>query len=74
MVQHQLRKVRGMDGCLNAQVAEHGVRFPTPEELDGVLVDGGAEKGCSAARTKAARREESRVDVEVVVEVPGTVA
>ena len=40
------------------EIAEHCVGFPTAEELDGVLVDVGAEESCGATRSKAACADE----------------
>ena len=41
MVEHELGKVLGRS--LDAEVLEHGVGFPAPEELDAVLVDARTE-------------------------------
>ena len=43
MVQHALGVVVSMGGCLDAQVAQHGIGFPSAKELDGVLVNVGAQ-------------------------------
>ena len=56
VVEHELGEVVGNGGCLDAQVAEHGVREPTAEELDGVAVDASAEESSGTARTEGARR------------------
>ena len=56
MVEHELGKVVDNGGCLDLQVAEHGVREPTAKELDGVAVDASAEESSGTARTQRARR------------------
>ena len=48
MVEHLLCIIVGKRGCLDAQIAEHGVGLPATKELDGVLVDTGAEQGGGA--------------------------
>lgn len=74
MVEHQLRKVGGVDVCLDAQVAEHGVGFPASKELDGVLVNPGAEEGSGSAGAEAAGRQKGGVNAQGVAEVGGAVA
>lgn len=69
MVKHLLRKVVGVDVGLDAQVAEHGVGFPAAQQLDGVLVDVGAEESGGSAGAEAAGGQECWVDAECVVEV-----
>ena len=49
VVQHELGIVVGYRRSLDAQVAEHGVRLPAAEKLDGAAVDAGAEEGGRAA-------------------------
>ena len=44
MVEHQLGVVMSMGGSLDAKAAEHGVRLPAAQELDGVRVEPGAEE------------------------------
>ena len=60
--EHALRQVCGVGVGLNAQVAEHGVRFPAADEFDDVGFDPGAEEGRGAAGPEAACAEESGVD------------
>lgn len=62
MVKHFLGKVRSVDVGLDAQIAEHGIGFPSAEEHDVVGINVGAEEGCSAARAEAASGHESGVD------------
>ena len=49
-------------GSLCAEVAEHGVRFPSPQEGNIVGVHIRAHEGCSAARADRASGEEGIVD------------
>ena len=39
---------------LDAKVAEHGIRLPSAEELDGVFVDASAQQRSGAARAQGA--------------------
>ena len=39
VVKHALRESESMRGSLDAQVAEHGVRFPAAKQLDDICVD-----------------------------------
>ena len=45
VLQHLLGTVAGGRRCLDAEVPEHGVGFPTTEEHDGVLVNVSTEEG-----------------------------
>ena len=74
VVEHELSEVVGNGGCLDAEVAKHGVREPAAEELDGVAVDTCAEEGCSAARTEGARRWEMGRDACGALDRGGGVA
>ena len=51
--EHALGVVLGVGGGLDAKVAEHGVRAPPAEELDGVGVGSGTQEGGGAARPEA---------------------
>ena len=39
VVEHALGELLGVDGVLDPEVPEHGVRFPAAEEHDGIAVD-----------------------------------
>ena len=54
---------------LDAQVSEHRVGLPAAEELDGELVDVGAEEGGGATRSEAAGTDSVRVDARLSVEL-----
>ena len=56
VVWHELGEVVGNGGCLDAQVAEHGIREPAAEELDGVAVDASAKESGGTARAERAHR------------------
>ena len=58
VVEHALGVVMRMDRGLDAEVAEHGVRFPATEELDGVGVNAGAEECGGAAGAERAGANE----------------
>ena len=58
MVEHLLGIVELQGGSLNAEVAEHGIGFPSAQELDGVLVNAGAQKSSGAARMKGSGTDE----------------
>jgi len=62
MVEHLLGEVGTVDVCLDAKIAEHGVRFPPTEELDDIRVDVGAEEGGGTTRAETAGRHESVVN------------
>ena len=51
-VKHELGLGRG--GGLDAQVAEHGVRFPASKQHDGLCANVGTEQGGCPARTQRA--------------------
>ena len=68
MVEHALRKVAALDGGLNAEVAEHGVRFPAAEELDGVRIDAGAEEGGGPTWSERAGADQLGVDAGGVLD------
>ena len=73
-VEHTLGEVAGMGCCLDAKVAEHGVRHPAAKELDVVAVDSGAQKGGGASRAQRFGGEQGRVDAGDVFGVCGGVA
>ena len=54
VVEHALRVVLVVGGCLGAKVAEHGIRFPMAKEGHIVGVDVGAHEGSGAAGSEAA--------------------
>ena len=54
VVEHPLSVVVGMRCGLDAEVAEHSVRLPASEELDGVFVYTGTEKCSGSARSEGA--------------------
>ena len=58
MVEHLLGIVELQGGSLNAKVAEHGVRFPSAQELDGILVNAGAQESSGATRAKGSGTDE----------------
>ena len=60
--EHALSQVGvvGMSG--NAEVPQHGVRFPAPEELDHVGVHSSAEQGRGPTRAQAAGADQGRGD------------
>ena len=62
MVQHLLSIVVGMRGGLDAQVAEHGIGFPSSEELDGVFVDASIEESSGTTRAQGAGTDHEGVD------------
>ena len=66
VVQHELGIVTG--SCLDAQVPEHGVRFPATEEHDGVRADVSAKEGGGSAGAEGACAEKGGVNA--VSEVP----
>ena len=55
VVEHELRKVVGNGGGLDAQIAEHGIREPRAEELDGIAVCARTEEGGGTAWSEGAR-------------------
>ena len=57
VLQHLLGIVACVGRCLDAEAAEHGVRFRATEEHDGVLVTVGAKEGGGAARSQGASAE-----------------
>ena len=57
VVEHELRKVVGNGGGLDAQATEHGIREPPAEELDGIAVCACAEEGGGTAWSEGARRQ-----------------
>ncbi len=50
MVQHALGEAGTVGGSLDAEISEHGIGLPSPEELDHVLVHAGAEERGGASR------------------------
>jgi len=63
MVEHFLGKVGGVDVCLNAQIAEHGVGFPSAKELDDILVDVRTEESSCSPGTETTSGERSEVNI-----------
>ena len=74
VVQHALGVVVGQGGGLDAEVAEHGVGFPTAEQLDGVRVNASAEEGSGAAGPEGAGADEVGVDAGCVFDGVRSVA
>ena len=74
MVEHFLGKVRRVDVSLDAQVAEHGVGFPSSEEHDDVGINVGTEESCSATGAEAAGGHQGRVDPCLALQRSGTPA
>ena len=72
-LEHLLGEVMGVGLRHNTEVTEHGVGFPTSEELDDVGVDVGAEERGGATGTKAASGEEPGSDACGRFEVGGRV-
>ena len=62
MVEHELSEVVGCRGGLDAKATEHGVGFPSAEELDGVAVDTCAQECGGASWAEGACGEESGLD------------
>ena len=60
IVEHELGEVLG--GGLDAEVTEHGIGFPTAEELNVVLVNACTEEGSGASGTEGAGADEVGVD------------
>ena len=54
VVQHGLGVIGGMGGSLYAQVAKHGIRFPSAEELYYTGVDACAEESSGSSGTERA--------------------
>ena len=73
MVKHALGEVGGDSVGLDAEVAEHGIRFPAAKELDGILVDASAQEGRGSAGAEAAGTQEDWVDTCFVVDKGGSV-
>ena len=64
-----------LDGAgVDAEVADHCVRFPTADELDRGRVNVGAQEGGGPARAEAAGTEEERVNASEVAYAVGGVA
>ena len=62
MVEHLLCKLVMEQGGLDAEVAEHGIRFPAPKEMDVVRVNSGAQEGGCPAWAEGASTEERGID------------
>ena len=62
VVEHALGERMRLGDGLNSEVAEHGVRFPSPHELDSVTSDASAEKCGGTAWAEATGTEEVRVN------------
>ena len=71
MVQHLLRIVVGQHSGLDAKVAEHGIGFPSTEQLDGVFVYSCTQQGGCASRTEGTGTDELRVDTSSVRDSTG---
>ena len=56
---------------LDAEIAEHSIRAPTPQKLGSVGVNVGAEKCGSTTRAKRPGRDEMREDAGVLLDVLG---
>ena len=69
--EHALGEVVVVGVSSDAEVTEHGVRFPAAEEVDDVGVDVGAEEGSGSAGAEAASAEETRVDSSGDLQVGG---
>ena len=52
----------GVGVSRHAEVAEHGVGFPSSQELDDVRVNAGAQEGGGPTRAEASGAEQKRVD------------
>ena len=74
VVQHALGEVGGNGVGLDAEVAEHGIRFPVAKELDGVLVNASTQEGRGTARAEAAGTQEDWVDTGFVLDKSGGMA
>ena len=74
VVEHELRKVVGNGGGLDAQVTKHGIRELAAEELDGVAVDSDAWESGGTARSEGARRQEVWRDAREALDGGGSVA
>ena len=61
MVEHFLGKVGPEDVGLDAQITEHGIRFPSAKELDDILVDVRTEERCGSSGTEATGGERFEV-------------
>jgi hypothetical protein len=72
VVQHLLGEVAG--GGLDPEVAEHGIRLPSAQELDVVGVDAGAQQGGGSAGAEGAGAEEVRRDARGRLEERGGIA
>ena len=48
-VEHAVGVIGGVGARRDVEVTQHGIRFPAPEELDGVGIDAGAQEGGGAA-------------------------
>jgi hypothetical protein len=59
---------------LDAEIAQHGIRFPAAKEHDGVLVDIGTEQGCSSARAERTGADELGIDAGAAVAGNGGMA
>lgn len=67
--------VAGREGVgLNSEVAEHGVRAPSPKELDGVGVDPSTEQCRGPTWSERPGRDQGRVDAGVVLHLEGRMA
>ena len=64
---HTVGVAGGKGVGLNTEVAEHGVRAPSPKELDGVGVDTGTEQGGGPTWSERPGRDQGRVDAGLVL-------
>jgi hypothetical protein len=74
VLQHELGHVVVVGVSGDAEVLQHGVRFPAPKQLDDVGVDACTQEGGGAAWTEAAGTDESWVDSCVDLQVRGSQA
>ena len=74
MVEHFLGKVGPEDVGLDAQIAEHGIRFPSAKELDDILVNVRTEERCGPSGTEATGGERLEVYISKGSKASGGVA
>jgi hypothetical protein len=72
-IERALGEVSTHDQDLGSEVEEHGVGFPTSDELDGISVDASAEEGSAPSRAHGASTDKLWGDAGCVVNVGGCV-